>query len=60
MAPRLRAPLDLVCCVGAGVVLHRLTSRSVEEEQGDAEIIDLTDAAMARATDQLPQHAAAR
>jgi hypothetical protein len=60
MAPRLRAPLELACCVGAGVVLHRLASRPVEEEDGGAEVIDLTDAAMSRTTDELRQHAAAQ
>jgi hypothetical protein len=40
MAPRLRAPLDLVGCIGAAVAIERVTRRSGEQTD---RIIDLTE-----------------
>ena len=49
MPPRLRAPLDLVCCIGAAVVLlggMRWASSPDESRGGD--VIDLRDSALER------------
>ena len=44
MPPRLRAPLDLVCCIGAAIVLDRVTRGTPSVDQPDVEpVIDLRD-----------------
>jgi len=60
MAPRLRAPLDVACCIGAAVALRRCVAAfaSSEDESRGAEVIDLTDAAMSRSIDELPARVA--